>query len=147
MMDIFKSFLCANEGLDYRHYTSLILNDLLSFIRLGLWCIFKNISVISWQSVFVVEETGIPGENHWPVVSHLQIVSHNVISSTIIYTKAVVYGSHSLDTRLTSDYSYYIFQNYIHCTTRTSEKNLTNIQQYCIKLNEMYRNIQCTCMS
>jgi hypothetical protein len=65
-------------------------------VRIRLWCIFKNISVISWQSVFVVEETGIPGENHWPVVSHLQIVSHNVISSTIIYTKAVVYGSHSL---------------------------------------------------
>jgi hypothetical protein len=25
---------------------------------------FNNISVISWQSVLLVEETGIPGENH-----------------------------------------------------------------------------------
>jgi hypothetical protein len=25
---------------------------------------FNNISVISWQSILLVEETGIPGENH-----------------------------------------------------------------------------------
>jgi hypothetical protein len=26
--------------------------------------IFNNISVISWQAVLLVEETGVPGENH-----------------------------------------------------------------------------------
>jgi hypothetical protein len=31
---------------------------------------FNNISVISWQSVLLVEETGEPGENHRPVASH-----------------------------------------------------------------------------
>jgi hypothetical protein len=25
---------------------------------------FNNISVMSWQSVLLVEETGVPGENH-----------------------------------------------------------------------------------
>jgi len=30
---------------------------------------FNNISVISWWSVSVVEETRIPGENHQPVVN------------------------------------------------------------------------------
>ena len=30
---------------------------------------FNNISVISWRSVLLVEETGGPG-NHRPVVSH-----------------------------------------------------------------------------
>ena len=25
---------------------------------------FNNISFISWQSVLLVEETGVPGENH-----------------------------------------------------------------------------------
>jgi hypothetical protein len=25
---------------------------------------FNNISVISWQSVLLVDETGVPGENH-----------------------------------------------------------------------------------
>ena len=27
---------------------------------------FNNISVISWWSVLLVEETGVPGENHRP---------------------------------------------------------------------------------
>jgi hypothetical protein len=31
---------------------------------------FSNISVISWLSVYLVEETGVPGENHGPVASH-----------------------------------------------------------------------------
>jgi len=31
---------------------------------------FNNISVISWQSVLLVEETGVPRENHRPVASH-----------------------------------------------------------------------------
>ena len=31
---------------------------------------FNNISVISWQSVLLVEETGVPGENHQPVPNH-----------------------------------------------------------------------------
>ena len=34
---------------------------------------FNNISVISWRSVLLVEETGVLGENHRPVVSHWQI--------------------------------------------------------------------------
>jgi hypothetical protein len=33
------------------------------------WCFnatFSNISAISWRPVLVVEETGVPGENHRP---------------------------------------------------------------------------------
>jgi hypothetical protein len=33
---------------------------------------FNNISVISW-SVLLVEETGVPGENHRPVTEKLQL--------------------------------------------------------------------------
>jgi len=40
---------------------------------------FNNISVITWRSVLVVEETGIPGENHRPVASYLHTLSHNVV--------------------------------------------------------------------
>ena len=43
---------------------------------------FNNISVISWRSVLLVDETGVPGENHRPVASHWQTLSFNVISST-----------------------------------------------------------------
>jgi hypothetical protein len=31
---------------------------------------FNNISVISWWSVLLVEETRVPGQNHRPVASH-----------------------------------------------------------------------------
>jgi hypothetical protein len=31
---------------------------------------FNNISVISWQSVLLVEETRVSAENHRPVASH-----------------------------------------------------------------------------
>jgi hypothetical protein len=34
-----------------------------------------------WRSILLVEETGIPGENHRPVTSNWQTVSHNDISS------------------------------------------------------------------
>jgi hypothetical protein len=31
---------------------------------------FDNISVISWQSFLLLEETGVPGENHQLATSH-----------------------------------------------------------------------------
>jgi len=31
---------------------------------------FNNISVITWRSVLLVEETGVPGKNHGPAASH-----------------------------------------------------------------------------
>jgi hypothetical protein len=31
---------------------------------------FNNISVISWLSVLMVQETGVPGENHGPAASN-----------------------------------------------------------------------------
>ena len=43
---------------------------------------FNNISVILWQTVLLMEETGMPGENHQPVPSHCQTLSYNVVSST-----------------------------------------------------------------
>ena len=44
---------------------------------------FNNISVLSCMwSVLMVEETGVPGENHWPIVSHWETLSYNFVSST-----------------------------------------------------------------
>ena len=31
---------------------------------------FNNTSIISWQSVIQVEETGVPGESHLPASCH-----------------------------------------------------------------------------
>jgi hypothetical protein len=38
---------------------------------------FNNISVVTWLSDLLVEETEVPGENHQPTVSHWQTVSHD----------------------------------------------------------------------
>ena len=40
---------------------------------------FNNISVISWWLVLLVEETGVPGENH----DLSQTLSHNVVLSIL----------------------------------------------------------------
>ncbi len=53
---------------------------LVSFMVLNVT--FNNISVISWQSVLLVEKTGAPGENHRPVASNWQTLSHYVVLST-----------------------------------------------------------------
>jgi hypothetical protein len=43
---------------------------------------FQTTSAVSSLSVLLVEESGVPGENHRPVASHWQTFSHNVASST-----------------------------------------------------------------
>ena len=44
---------------------------------------FNNISVISWLSALLVEETGVPEENHRPITIHWQTLSHNVVSKSL----------------------------------------------------------------
>jgi hypothetical protein len=44
------------------------------------YAIFNNISVISWRSVLLLEETGRPGENHRLVASRWQTL-YNVVCS------------------------------------------------------------------
>jgi hypothetical protein len=45
---------------------------------------FNNISVISWRSVLLVEETGKPGENYRPVASHWKTLSQNGVHLALI---------------------------------------------------------------
>jgi hypothetical protein len=75
---------------------------MISMFVIGLFMVFNatfnNISAISCWSVLLVEETGVPWENHWPVASHWQ-TSQNVVSSTprhergLILTTLVVIGT------------------------------------------------------
>ena len=44
----------------------------------------NNMSAISWQSDFVEEETGGPGENHRPAASQRQTLSHNGVHLVLI---------------------------------------------------------------
>ena len=40
---------------------------------------FNNIFAISWHSVLLVGETGVPGEIRLPAISHGQNLSHNIV--------------------------------------------------------------------
>jgi hypothetical protein len=53
LLDVFLTFLD-------------VFNDL-------IYCAFSNISAISWQPVLVVEESGVPGENHQPWVGNCHL--------------------------------------------------------------------------
>ena len=59
-----------------------LLNLLVWFSFMVLNSTFNNISVISWRPVLLVEETGVPWENHRPIASNWQTLSHYVVSST-----------------------------------------------------------------
>ena len=80
---------------------------------------FNNNSVISWRSVLLVKETGVPGENHWPGISHWQTLSHNVVSRAFQLTTLVVIG-----TDCTGKSNYHT----ITTTTAPSYKWLTFLQ-------------------
>ena len=48
---------------------------------------FNNITVLSWRSVLLMEETGVSEENHRSVATHRQTLSHYVISSTTCHER------------------------------------------------------------
>ena len=54
---------------------------------------FNNISVISWRSVLVVEETGVSGKNHRPTASHWQTLSLLYITEPYIIWSS--YSNHT----------------------------------------------------
>jgi hypothetical protein len=45
-------------------------HSLVYFGFMVLKATFNNILVISWRTVLLVEETGVPGESHLPSASH-----------------------------------------------------------------------------
>jgi hypothetical protein len=77
-----KSMDCINSrryvtttGMVNKHYS----NGLVWFGSMVFNATFNNISVISWRSVLLVEETEVPGENHRSIASNWQTLSRNVV--------------------------------------------------------------------
>jgi hypothetical protein len=70
----------------YIHTSDYMTNtDVLYILSVGWFMVLNatcnNISVISWSSVLLVEETVVLGEKRRPVARHWQTLSHNVVSS------------------------------------------------------------------
>jgi len=64
-----KKTVFISKHLSHIYVMFSVLNELVG------WCMvfnatLNNISVISGWSVFLVDETGVPGENHRSVASH-----------------------------------------------------------------------------
>ena len=87
---------------------------------------FNNSSIISWWPVLLVDETGVPGENHRPVASHWQTLSHNVVSGTprhewrftieiVVYLKYIEVSNKCLSTNI--QLSNFLSTNYKWKTT------------------------------
>ena len=65
---------CLYEGLKENniHNFTHLLTGIIVFMVLVMVisATFNNISVISCRSVLLMEEIGVPGENHQPAISH-----------------------------------------------------------------------------
>ena len=57
----------------YIQYVYTLSSEYTCRFHFDFWCFnatFNNISAISWRPVLVVEEAGVPGENHRPWTSN-----------------------------------------------------------------------------
>ena len=99
---------------------------------------FNTISVISWRSVLLVEETGVPDENHRHVTSHWQTLSHNIVSSTPrlsgIRIRNVSGDMHRLHIRHHITYIYFnTCTFYIHCIYKTAKMHRAVFSLFALK--------------
>ena len=100
----------------------------------------RNMSVISWLSVLLVEEGGISGGNQRPVGSHWRTLSHNVISYRVHLaweefelTTLVVIGTRCIGSHKS---------NYHTITTMTARENALSLLVSLI----IFWNLQLECI-
>jgi len=78
------------------------------------------LSVVSWRSVLLVEETRGAGENHRHAASNWQTLSHNLVSSTPRHERAGL----ELTTLVVIDTDCTGSWIYIHTITTTTAQNM-----------------------
>ena len=93
---------------------------------------FNNILIISWQSVLLVGETRVCGENLRPVASHWQTWSHNVVSSTSHLVSSISHLSrvqtHNISGDMCNNVTLYWHHSSIH------DKSVINLYRWYVLL-------------
>ena len=90
----FKMSICNSTNTQSHtflyHYCSILVYP----IKTWFWLVNRSCKNLNWVrvtvlnatfnniSVILLEETRVPGENHWPAASHWQTLSHTVVSRT-----------------------------------------------------------------
>jgi hypothetical protein len=67
----------------------LLMQATLFYLWLGLWCLTPLSTIFQLWSVLLVEETGVPAENHRPASSHWQSLSLKVASNIPRYLRDI----------------------------------------------------------
>jgi hypothetical protein len=75
-LHVYKIFKNIGTSKSENKFNDANVNKLYWFGFMVFNATFNNISVISWQSVLLMEGTGVHWENHRPVASHWQTLSH-----------------------------------------------------------------------
>ena len=96
---------------------------------------FNNISVISWQSVLLVEETRVPWENYRSDAIHWQTLSHNVVSSTPRMSGIQTHMLVVIGTDCIGSYK----SNYMTMTAPTLNMNIWSYEKYKIDTINCYK--------
>jgi hypothetical protein len=107
----------------------------------------NNISVISWRSVLLVEETRVPGENHRPVASHWQTLCQifRIFQNPHLIRTAVGVASVTVKTGSHDNINHILQIIYYFCSIRHHRSHLVvNHQHYVIKfVSDLLEIVDC----
>ena len=113
---------------------------------------FNKISGISWWSVLLVEESGLPRENHRPVASHITLyrlhlawAGFELTTLVVIWTDCTGSWKSNYHTTTTAIYNIYSRSVHISCTSNehnisaTARKTIHVLQILFIYINRIWK--------